>query len=93
MTEPEPPDLPWDAEPLTGRSLTMDEYLNAVLRWVDSHFVPRRLMGEDLEDEHERLESLRDAIRSAEQLRMLKRVGAGEDWSEIKASTRGGRLA
>lgn len=88
-----PPDLPWDAEPLTGRSLTMREYLDAVLWWVHRHY--RELDDSwrtPFPDDDARREDLRRYVEDAEQRKMLRRFGEGESWSAIKASTRGGRL-
>ena len=83
----------WEREGLTGRSLSMQEYLEVVVKWVDRHYVEDARMGRPpFQSDSERIADLRDAIQSAEQLRLLKRVTAGEDWWEIKASTEGGRL-
>ena len=91
--KPPPPDPPWDAEPLTGRSLTMREYLDAVLWWVDRHY---RQVDADWhtpsEDDEARRADLRRYVQDREERKMLKRVGDGESWSAIKASIRGGRL-
>ena len=88
-----PPDLPWDAEPLTGRSLTMHEYLDAVLWWVQRHY---REIDESwhapFPDDATRLADLRGYVEDAEQRKMLRRFGEGESWAAIKASTRGGRV-
>jgi hypothetical protein len=94
MADDTPPlDLPWDAEPLTGRSLTMYEYLDAVLLWVRRHY---REIDESwhkpFPDDGARRDDLRRYIQDREQRKMLRRVGQGESWQAIKASTRGGRL-
>jgi hypothetical protein len=73
---------------LTGRSLTMREYLDAVLTWVDRHYEPRTSLDADA-----RLRDLREHIQAVEARTLLRRFGAGEEWRIIKASTRGGRLA
>jgi len=91
--EAPPPDLPWDAEPLTGRSLTMREYLDAVLWWVQRHY--REIDAAwhtPFPDDDARRADLRRYVADREERKMLERVAAGEDWVAIKASTRGGRL-
>jgi hypothetical protein len=94
MPDQKPPaDLPWDAEPLTGRSLTMREYLDAVLWWVRRH---HREVDDSwhtpFKDDDARREDLRRYVEDREQRKMLERVASGESWSAIKASTRGGRV-
>lgn len=91
--EATPADLPWDAEPLTGRSLTMDEYLDAVLWWVHRHYRERAdFWHAPFPDDEARRDDLRRYVQDREERKMLRRFGAGEDWAAIKASTRGGRL-
>jgi hypothetical protein len=93
MSEDTPPVPPPLAELLTGRSLTMREYLEVVLRWIDRHCEERIGPWRDpFAGDESRLADLREHIQSAEIRKMFHRVGAGEDWHAIKASTRGGRV-
>jgi hypothetical protein len=87
------PSLPWNAEPLTGRSLTMREYLDAVLWWVDRHYRERgEPWHESFENDQARRHDLSRYVQDREERKMIERFAAGESWSAIKASTRGGRL-
>jgi hypothetical protein len=87
------PEITWDGSYLTGRSLTMREYLDAVLRWVDRHYreIPDA-WHRPFPDDDARREDLKRYVQDREERSMLKRFGRGEDWQAIKASTRGGRL-
>ncbi|MEA2368422.1 MAG: hypothetical protein QOH38_1140, partial [Thermoleophilaceae bacterium] len=87
------PDITWDGSYLTGRSLTMREYLDAILWWVDSHYreIPES-WHTPFPDEDARREHLKRHIQDREERSMLKRYGRGEDWQAIKAATRGGRF-
>ena len=73
----------------TGRSLTMREYLERVLFWIDNG---SPLGGRDIapDDQEARLEGLRRCIVDFETRRMLERL-ADEDWAEIRKSAAGGR--
>ena len=83
----------WDGSYLTGRSLTMREYLDAVLRWVDGHYRERDdPLHRPFADDEARRESLKHHIQNREKRKMLRRFGDGDEWRAIKASTRGGQL-
>ena len=83
----------WDGSYLTGRSLTMREYLDAVIWWIESHY--REIddsWHQSFSDDEARREDLKRHIQDREQRKMLTRFGQGEEWSAIKASTRGGQV-
>jgi hypothetical protein len=80
---------PTREELLTGRSLTLREYLDAVLLWVERHYEVRPL---SLREHIDRRADLRGFVQQAEVRRMLQRYGAGDEWSDIRESAFGGRL-
>ena len=86
------PEITWDGSYLTGRSLSMREYLDAVLWWVDRHYreIPDS-WHEPFADDDARRASLKQYVQDREERTMLKRVGRGEDWQAIVATTRGGQ--
>ena len=78
-----------ERDEFTGRSLTMREFLERVLWWMDLG-APLGGRGLDPEDHEARLESLRQEIVSYEMRRMFERLD-GEDWPDIRRSAQGGR--
>jgi hypothetical protein len=75
-------DPSYDDLGLEGRSLTIGEYVQVALQWLDDH------MQMPHGDSREQDESLRRAIGHAEALKCLRRFGAGEPWAAIRESTR-----
>jgi hypothetical protein len=76
----------YDRERLTGRSLSMREYLDRALWWMD-----RQRLEEPFDSEDDRRASLREAIVDFEQRRLLERVASGESFDELERESAGGR--
>lgn len=83
----------WEFEPyplrFIGNSLSPEEYRAVLVKWFARNRLTALSRLSSMSTPEELVDGLAAEIQSAEMASMFNRVGDGEEWAQVKASSQG----